>query len=111
MSYDIKNLYCPKCKKKYSYEKINQTCECGSPLLVEYDLEGIKKNITKEDIEKRENTLWRYHELLPVVKEENVVTLGEGLTPFLKINRLGEDMDIDKSGTGKDEGIIANRGI
>lgn len=106
MSYSyIKKLYCPKCDKTYNHEEINQTCECGSPLLVEYDLEAIKKNITREEIERRENTLWRYHELLPVVKEENVVTLGEGLTPFLKTNRLGKDMDIDNLYI-KDEGII-----
>lgn len=44
MSYSyIKKLYCPKCGENYNYEEINQTCKCGSPLLVEYDLEAIKK--------------------------------------------------------------------
>lgn len=42
---------------------------------------------------------------MPVIKEENVVTLGEGLTPLLKINKLGADMDIDNLYI-KDEGII-----
>jgi threonine synthase len=33
--------------------------------------------------------MWRYWELLPVLKEENLVSLGEGGTPLLKMPNLG----------------------
>jgi threonine synthase len=33
--------------------------------------------------------MWRYRELLPVVEDQNIVTLGEGFTPILKLGRVG----------------------
>lgn len=49
--------------------------------------------------------MWRYHELLPVVEEEYVVTLGEGMTPLLALPRLGEDYGIS-SLLMKDESLV-----
>lgn len=42
----------------------------------------------------REGTLWRYRELLPVFDDANIVTLGEGWTPLLRVRRLGSDIGI-----------------
>ena len=33
--------------------------------------------------------MWRYRKLLPVEHEKNIVSLGEGMTPLLKINSPG----------------------
>jgi threonine synthase len=101
----ITNLHCPKCNKEYKKENKNQLCECGSPLLVNYDLDAIKENLKRSDLVSRRNDLWRYHELLPVESEENVVSLGEGMTPLVGFNNLGKDMDINNLFI-KDEGII-----
>ena len=101
----ITHLYCPKCSSTYSHEKNNQLCTCGSPLLVEYDLEQMGKDLSKEDLIGREASLWRYHELLPVCDEKAVVTLGEGMTPLLSLPTVGTDMDIPNLWM-KDEGII-----
>ncbi|MEL4023568.1 threonine synthase [Lysinibacillus endophyticus] len=101
----ISHLECPKCGETYEENKVQQLCKCGSPLLVRYDLEKVKANVTKEEISKRSNTLWRYHELLPVHSEENVVTLGEGMTPFGKFPTLGAEYGINNLYI-KDEGII-----
>lgn len=33
--------------------------------------------------------MWRYSEMLPVIKERNIITLGEGMTPLFSLNKLG----------------------
>jgi threonine synthase len=101
----VSHLYCPKCSKQYSTKEKHQLCECGSPLLVEYNLDELKGNLKPEDLIPREKGLWRYHELLPVENEENVVSLGEGMTPLLRMDRLGSHMGITNLFM-KDEGII-----
>lgn len=37
--------------------------------------------------------MWRYREVLPVTKDENIVTLGEGWTPLLRADRLAATID------------------
>ncbi|WP_432354176.1 threonine synthase [Sporosarcina sp. A2] len=101
----VSHLQCPKCNKEYSAGVEHQLCECGSPLLVNYDLEELRNVLKREDLLKRKPDLWRYRELLPVQREENVVTLGEGMTPLIPMERLGADMGISNLHM-KDEGII-----
>jgi threonine synthase len=101
----VSHLYCPKCSTTYDLSQIQQLCTCGSPLLVSYKLDEIKKNVKPSDLVGRESNLWRYHEFLPIQDEANVVTLGEGMTPLLSMSRLGEDMSI-RNLYMKDEGII-----
>ncbi len=100
-----KNLYCPKCKKEYSLDEIHQLCECGSPLLVSYDLEKAKEYLKKGDFADREKSLWRYKELLPVQDDENIVSLGEGYTPIIPLKKAGKKSGISNLYL-KDEGII-----
>ncbi|GHU44943.1 threonine synthase [Spirochaetia bacterium] len=101
----ITGLVCPKCKKHYDHGQIQHLCDCGSPLLVEYDLHGAGKHINPESIKNRSANLWRYAELLPVQDEANIVSLGEGWTPLQKLDNAGK-----RYGFGrlllKDEGII-----
>ncbi|MDQ0920274.1 threonine synthase [Paenibacillus sp. V4I5] len=101
----LTHLHCPKCQKIYRPDEVHQLCVCGSPLLADYDLESLRNQLTSKDLSGRPSNLWRYHELLPVTSPENVVTLGEGMTPLLPMNRLGLDMGIGSLWM-KDEGII-----
>jgi len=101
----VSHLACPKCNNTYESEKIIQVCDCGSPLLVRYDLEKIASVLKKEDLSGRAPDLWRYRELLPVKLPENIVNLGEGMTPLLKLNRLGAETGLENLYL-KDEGII-----
>lgn len=106
MSYSyVSHLECPKCHKTYSDQEVQQLCECGAPLLVRYNLDEVKANWKKSDLAARETSLWRYHEVLPVRSEENTVSLGEGMTPFVHMEKLGQQMDIPNLYM-KDEGII-----
>lgn len=101
----VSHLECPKCGEVYEEKKIQQLCKCGSPLLVRYDLEKVKANVLREEITNRPNSLWRYHELLPVHEKENVVTLGEGMTPLEKLPSLGAEYGLNHLYI-KDEGVI-----
>lgn len=101
----VTNLECSKCKKEYNVDEKQQLCECGAPLLVNYDLEALKREFKQELLSNRKADLWRYHELLPVKNEDNIVTLGEGMTPLLPMPVIGEDMAIPNL-LMKDEGII-----
>ncbi|GAB4041007.1 threonine synthase [Spirosoma jeollabukense] len=52
----------------------------------------------------RSKSLWRYEELLPVIQPENQVSLGEGFTPLLTLNRLAGNHGFKRL-TLKDEGL------
>jgi len=101
----VTKLSCPKCSATYESEKLIQLCECGAPLLVDYDLAKIQSVFTREMLKDREPTLWRYRELLPVKREENIVCLGEGMTPLLFLKNLGPQVGMPNLYM-KDEGII-----
>lgn len=96
---------CPKCKAIYSIEEVQQLCSCGSPLLIKYDLTTLKNNWDRNELVNRPNSLWRYHELLPIKEEKNIVTQGEGMTPLLHLEKLGEHFHLSRLYM-KDEGII-----
>ncbi|MFC7687536.1 threonine synthase [Ureibacillus sp. GCM10028918] len=101
----ISHLECPKCGETYEENKIQQLCKCGSPLLVRYDLEKVKANVSREEITNRPNTLWKYHEVLPVHNQADVISLGEGMTPFEKLPTLGAEYGLNNLYI-KDEGVI-----
>lgn len=101
----ITHLYCPNCQLTYRSQEINHLCTCGSPLLVNYDLDQLRDQRKPSDLIQREANLWRYHELLPVEDETNIVSLGEGMTPLIPMKKIGLDMDIPNL-LMKDEGII-----
>ncbi|SFJ53665.1 threonine synthase [Thermoflavimicrobium dichotomicum] len=100
----VSHLSCPKCHQTYHSDQPHHLCTCGSPLLVDYHLDDLRNVLQPKDLSERENSLWRYHELLPVKKKENIVTLGEGMTPLLPMPKLGQDMSISCL-LMKDEGL------
>ncbi|MFT7665252.1 MAG: threonine synthase [Planctomycetota bacterium] len=73
-----------------------QTMHAGRPLWVRYDLDAIAKAVSRDDLVKREPTLWRYRELLPVERDENIVSLGEGMTPLIECPRLGKELGLSR---------------
>jgi threonine synthase len=44
----VSQLSCPKCSATYESEELIQLCECGAPLLVDYDLPKVQSVLTKE---------------------------------------------------------------
>jgi threonine synthase len=91
---NVTHLYCSSCGKKRDARKLANLCECGKPLMVAYDLEKAARTLTRESLAGREPNLWRYREALPVEDEKNRLTLGEGMTPLIKTERLGARLDM-----------------
>jgi threonine synthase len=79
----VTHLECSYTGETYPADQIHNLSRAGKPLLVRYDLPGVKKALSKAELAGRAQTLWRYRELLPVRRTENVVTLGEAITPII----------------------------
>jgi threonine synthase len=76
--------------------RIHNTDASGRPLVVRYDLAALRQAISPDTFQKREPTLWRYRELLPLPLDQEPVTLGEGMTPLLLCPRLGAELGLDR---------------
>jgi threonine synthase len=86
-------LECAACQLKHEAQRLLNLCrECGKPLLVRYDLDQAQRTLTKESLVGRRADLWRYREVLPVSDDANVVSLGEGWTPLLHAENLGNKL-------------------
>jgi threonine synthase len=101
----VSHLECSKCRKAYGQDQLNQLCSCGAPLLVRYDLKNVANAVTKRDLASRPSSLWRYKELLPVKGDDNIVTLGEGMTPLIPLTTIGGRLGL-RNLFMKDEGTI-----
>jgi threonine synthase len=101
----VTHLQCSKCQEKYQSEEVIHLCKCGSPLLVCYDMEKVKAALTKDKLSERREDLWRYAELLPVKNAGNIVSLGETMTPLLRLDTLGSEISLTNLYM-KDEGIL-----
>jgi threonine synthase len=89
----MKALKCRECGREYPLTA-NHVCEFDfGPLEVAYDYERIKKSLTREAIQSRPKTMWRYRELLPIAGEPTVGTQA-GYTPLVKADRLAKKLGI-----------------
>ncbi len=102
----LTHLQCSVCQRHYDADQLHTISLCCSrPLLAQYDLAAVARNLTQNQVAGRPATMWRYHELLPVRDERHVLTLGEGMTPLLAAPRLAPRGLEDKAHTFvKDEG-------
>ncbi len=73
-----------------------QTTHQGRPLLVRYDLDSVRGAVSRDQLRSRPPTMWRYRELLPVEDDENLVSLGEEMTPLLTCPRLARELGLDE---------------
>ena len=82
----LASLDCRACCSQFVTARPVGTCPtCGHALLATYDLSKLDARAWHRDLSKRPSTLWRYRELLPVQQNEQIVSLGEGLTPVLPL--------------------------
>ena len=98
---NIVELECSACGKRYDPSKEQHLCTCGKPLLARYDLRRAAATLTFESLKTRPRTLWRYAEVLP---NDPPVSLGEGMTALVHMERLGASMDLKRLYV-KDEGL------
>ena len=84
----VTHLECAMTGERHEADQIHNLSRAGKPLLVRYDLAGVKKALTKEKLAQRPPDLWRYRELLPVRDPANIVSLGETMTPIVSMPNL-----------------------
>lgn len=90
----VKGLQCRECGREYP-ARLQAGCEdCFAPLEVQYDYDAVAGSITREKIASRDNSLWRYKELLPL-ESAPVVGLATGATPLVRADRLGKALGLD----------------
>ena len=86
----VTHLECSLTGERYEADRLHGLSAAGKPLLVRYDLDGVRATLTKEALAARPMDLWRWRELLPVRQTSNIVSLGENATPLIPLPRTAK---------------------
>lgn len=85
----VTHLECSMTGERYEADTLHGLSRVGRPLLVRYDLEGVRGALSRDELAARDTDMWRWRELLPVRQTESIVSLGEIETPLLPIPASG----------------------
>jgi threonine synthase len=89
----VRGLKCRECGNAYDKAPVH-VCEfCFGPLEVDYDYAAIGKVLTRNLIESRPQTMWRYAELLPI-DGPPAVGQATGMTPLVRADRLAKRLGL-----------------
>ncbi len=102
----VTHLECAYTGEHYPADRVYNLSAAGKPLMVRYDLDGIRGALTKDKLAARPADLWRYRELLPVRRTENIVSLGEAMTPVIPLPAIARDLGVTGDILVKDEGRL-----
>ena len=84
-------LKCRECQKEYD-STFKYICDdCFGPLDVHY----VFPDLTREMFTGREQSYWRYFELLPITDKSNIVSINAGMTPLVKAEKLGKELGLN----------------
>ncbi len=91
----IITIECTNCGTLTNLKQFSGVCDnCGEKIVeARYDQQFNVGDWLKS-LEGRKQGLWRYHEVLPIHKKENVITLGEGGTPLIKSTALAASLGL-----------------
>lgn len=106
-------LACAACSATQAPQGLDSVCACGQPWLVRYPDRDWSRLTPAALADER--SMWRYRPFLPLTTSEAPVSLGEGLTPLLRVHRSGErlgatDLWIKEEGTNP-TGSFKARGL
>ena len=96
----VSHLECSATGARMPADSLQNLSPAGKPLLVRYDLDGMARQVDRAMLAERPQDIWRYRELLPVRRNENIVSLGEAMTPLLRLPQFAPELWI------KDEGRL-----
>jgi threonine synthase len=88
----VTHLECAATGEHYPADVVHNLSRAGKPLLVRYDLDGVKRALSKDALAQRPADLWRYRELLPVRRAADIVSLGEAVTPLIALPTLARKL-------------------
>jgi threonine synthase len=98
----VSHLSCSACGHKYAKDGLHHLSACcHKPLIVNYHNDC---PLQKQDLIGRGYNMWRYREMLPLNDDQHRVTLGEGMTPILPVNKLAGKYGFERLYL-KDEGL------
>lgn len=93
----LTHLECSACGLRHDSSRLQNLCTaCGKPLFTIIDLAAVRKldGFKPSSLRAREKSLWRYRELLPLPKDAEPVSLGEGGTPLLRAKAFADDVEL-----------------
>lgn len=108
----VTHLECSMTGEIYPADEVHGLSKVGRPLLVRYDLAGIRDHLSRSELESRATDLWRWREFLPVRDAADIVSLGEIETPLIPIpksagaNVLVKDEGRLPTGSFKARGLV-----
>ena len=109
----VTHLECSLTGERYAADQLHNLSAAGRPLLVRYDLNAVRGFLPRAMVEARATDLWRWRELLPVRRTENIVSLGEIETPLIAVpkssggpNVLVKDEGRLPTGSFKARGLV-----
>jgi threonine synthase len=88
----VTHLDCALTGERYPADEVHNLSRAGKPLLVRYDLPAAAKALSKAALASRPPDLWRYRELLPVRRTQDIVSLGEAMTPLVALPKLSRKL-------------------
>jgi len=102
----LSHLDCSVCGDRHSPHEIQTVCRsCGKSLLAVYDLQSAKQTLTREQFLTQPSSLWKFFPLLPIEKSANIVSLGESVTPLIRMQKLEMTLKMGQIWV-KDEGQL-----
>ena len=102
----VTHLECSMTGERYPADTVQTLSRVGRPLLVRYDLDGVRRAVDRQALAGRPQSLWRYRELLPVRRAENMLALGEVTTPLVPLPRIAARLMNGGEILVKDEGRL-----
>jgi len=87
------HLRCRECGRQYPKAAVHVCDFDFGPLEAAYDYDAIRSVLTRKVIESRDESMWRYRELLPIDGEPTVGT-QVGFTPLVKADRLARRLGV-----------------
>ena len=105
----VTHLECAMTGERLPANTLQNLSPAGYPLLVRYDLQAAARGLTREALAGRPQDIWRYREILPVRRLDDIVSLGEARTPLIALkgaaNLLVKDESRLPTGSFKARGI------
>ncbi len=101
----VTHLECSKTGEHYPKDTLHGMSRAGAPLIVRYDLDALGRSVTKEAVAARPPDMWRYREFLPLGEDVEPVSLGEPMTPMVRLGTVEKRLGMSDVQV-KDEGRL-----
>ncbi|MDA8037939.1 MAG: threonine synthase [Actinomycetota bacterium] len=89
----VQGLACRECARTYPAVAAHACEHCFGPLEVAYDRQAQRRQVSRERIESGPHDMFRYADLLPVGADAPV-SLGTGMTPLVRADRLAAELGL-----------------